>query len=153
MKSLFSAGAAAVAALVLAGCSYVNPITTQQNYAPSDGTQLVAEEFTAFNLIVVSEGVGQPATLVGSLHNELDEDVQLEISFDAETATPVTVPARSVVNLTPLDGLEVTGTTPALAGLFADVGIAAGTSGFYTVRVPILDGTLPEYQAVIDAIG
>lgn len=153
MKSLVSAGAAAVATLVLAGCSYVNPITTQDNYAASDGTQLIVDEFQAMNLIVVSEGEGEPGVLTGRLYNESDEELEVEISFDAATATTVVVPPRSAVNLTPLDGVEVTGTAPVVAGLLADVGFATAPNGFYTARVPVMDGTLPEYQDIVDAIG
>lgn len=153
MKSLVPAGAAAVAVLALAGCSYVNPITTNENYAASDGIQLLADEFQAVNLMVVTEGEGEPATLLGTLYNPSAEDLEVEVSFDAETATTVTVPARSSVQLTPLDGVEVPGTAPAMPGLLATVGFAASASAYYQVQAPVLDGTLTEYQAVLDAIG
>ncbi|MFW7413817.1 hypothetical protein [Demequina sp. SO4-18] len=153
MKSLVTAGAAAVAALVLAGCSYVNPITTQQNYAASDGVQMVGGEFDALNLMVVASDIGEPAVLVGTLYNGSDADLEIDLSFDAETSTSVSVPAGSSVQLTPLDGVEVPGTSPVLPGLLAEVGIATGANGFYTIQVPVMDGTLPEYQPTIDALG
>ena len=153
MKSLVSAGAAAAVALVLAGCSYVNPITTQQNYSASDGTQLVADDFEAFNLIVVSSGVGEPAALIGTVYNSSGEDLEVEISFDAETATSVSVPAGATVQLTPLDGVEVPGTSPVMPGLLAEVGFATGANAFHTIQAPVMDGTLAEYQSVLDAIG
>lgn len=153
MKSLVSAGAVVAAALALAGCSYVNPITTQDNYAASDGTQLLTEDFEALNLIVVSAGEGEPGALIGRVYNDTDEEIEFEISFDAETATTVPVPARSSVELTPLDGVEVPGTSPVMAGLLAEVGFATGANGFHTVLVPVMDGTLAEYQPLVDALG
>ncbi|MFN3865620.1 MAG: hypothetical protein ACK4MD_02780 [Demequina sp.] len=153
MKSLVPAGAIAVAALVLAGCSYVNPITTQQNYAASDGVQMIGGDFDALNLMVITAGQGEPAVLLGALHNPSADDIEVEISFDAQTATSVSVPGGSTVQLTPLDGVEVTGTAPVMPGLLVEVGFATGANGFFTTEVPVLDGTLSEYQPVLDAIG
>ncbi|MFW2512280.1 hypothetical protein ACNI3K_00705 [Demequina sp. SO4-13] len=152
MKSIVSAGTAAVAALVLAGCSYVNPITTQQNYSASDGVQLIADDFEAFNLIVVSTGEGEPGALIGRVYNDTDEEMEFEISFDAETSTTVPVPARSSVELTPLDGVEVPGTSPVMPGLLTEVGFATGANAFYTVQAPVMDGTLSEYQPIVEAL-
>lgn len=153
MKSLATAAALGLAALVLAGCSYVNPIVTQKSYAASDGAQLVVDEFDAVHLMVVTSGQGEPAALVGTLFNSSSEDIDIEISFDAMTATQLTVPARSSVQLSPVDGVEVLGTSPVLPGLLAQVGFASGGTGFYQVQAPVMDATLPEYRELVASLG
>ena len=152
MKSL-AAVTVAVAAVVLAGCSYVNPITTQEYYAASDGVHLNIDDIEAQNLIVFTNGEGEPAALVGVLVNRGIEDVQLRVTFDGETLTEVSSPAGSIVNLSPLDGVEVPGTSPVFPGQVTDVGFSTDTEGYFTQTIPVMDGTLPQYTAIVDAIG
>lgn len=152
MKSLVIASAA-VAAVALAGCSYVNPITTQEYYAASDGIHLEVDDVEAQNLIVFTTGAGEPGILTGSLVNRGYEDVSLEIYFDAENRVPVTVPARGSVVMSPIDGIEVTGTSPVLPGQTTTVNVATDASGYFSVVAPVLDGTLPAYADLVDAIG
>ncbi|GIG53723.1 hypothetical protein [Demequina activiva] len=155
MKSPVAAGAAvALAAVALAGCSYVNPITTQENYAASDGTQLQIGEVEALNLIVVSPGAGEPGTLIGTLHNSADEDIDVQVTFDGETATTVTVPAGMNQQMGPGDdATEVPGTTEVLPGLLTEVTFTSQVDGTFTVAVPVMDGTLAEYEDVLEEIG
>ena len=146
--------AASLAAVALAGCSYVNPITTHENYAASDGTQLVVGDVSALNLIVIAEDEGSPATLVGTVVNDSDADVDLDISIDGENTTTLTVEADSSVKLGPLDDeTEVSGTAVAAPGFIANVAFIANTTDVESVEVPILDGTLPEYADLVAAIG
>ena len=152
MKSL-AAATAAVAVVALAGCSYVNPITTQESYAASDGVHLNIDDVEAQNLIVFTSGEGEPAALVGVLVNRGTEDVQLRVTFDGETATEVSSPAGSVVNLSPVDGIEVPGTSPVFPGQLTEVGFATDSEGYFAYDIPVMDGTLPQYTAIVDAIG
>lgn len=154
MKSSVAAGAAAsLAALALAGCSYVNPITTHENYAASDGTQLIVGDVEALNLIVITTGVGEPATLVGAVQNDSAEDIDLQISFDGETTSQLTVPAQDQVRLGPDADATVSGTAPVQPGLLAEVTLVSEVEGAYTIDVPVMDGTLPEYAPIVEQIG
>ncbi|MFV0633716.1 hypothetical protein [Demequina sp.] len=155
MKPSIAAGAVAtLAALALTGCSYVNPITTKDNYAASDGVQAVTGEIEALNLLIIAEGADQPATLIGTLYNSSAEDIEVQISFDGATNTTVTVPARGDSRLGPDgDATEVAGTATVMPGLIAPTVLVTQEEGPITAQVPVMDGTLPEYQAVIDAIG
>ncbi|WP_084104855.1 hypothetical protein [Demequina sp. NBRC 110056] len=155
MKPSIAAGAAAsLAALALAGCSYVNPITTKENYAASDGSQLIVGEVEALNLIVVTEAEGSPATLIGTLYNGSSEDITVDVTFDGATSTSVDVPSMGSTRLGPDgDATEVSGTAPAAPGLLAETSFVSATEGAYSVEVPVMDATLPEYQSVVDAIG
>lgn len=152
MKSL-AAVTVAVAAVALAGCSYVNPITTQEYYAASDGVHLNIDDIEAQNLIVFTNGQGEPAALVGVLVNRGTEDVQLRVTFDGDTATEVSSPAGSIVNLSPLDGVVVPGTSPVFPGQLTEVGFATDSDGYFAYNIPVMDATLPHYAAIVDAIG
>ncbi|WP_062077871.1 hypothetical protein [Demequina globuliformis] len=145
---------ATVAVAALAGCSYVNPITTHKNYAASDGTQLVMGEVEALNLLVITEAVDSPATMIGTLYNGGDEDANLQITFDNATVTDVMVPAGATVKLGPeADDTEVSGTSPVQPGLLATGSFAEGDVNRYSTIIPVMDGTLPEYEGIVDAIG
>ncbi|WP_061961587.1 hypothetical protein [Demequina flava] len=146
--------AASVAAIALAGCSYVNPITTQENYAASDGTQLIVGDVEALNLIVITEALDSPATLIGTLHNGSAEDAVVTVTFDAMTTTDVEVPAGESVKLGPEEGdVEVSGTSTVQPGLVVETVFQDQGAGTYITDVPVLDGTLPEYTHLIDEIG
>lgn len=155
MKSPVAAGAAvALAAVALAGCSYVNPITTKENYAASDGTQVQIGDVEGLNLIVVSSGMGEPATLIGALHNSSSEDIEVQVTFDGETATAVTVPAGEDAMMSPMEGdTEVPGTALVQPGLLTEATFVSDVAGAFTVEVPVMDGTLPEYADVLAEIG
>ncbi|WP_062071417.1 hypothetical protein [Demequina sediminicola] len=149
-----SIAAAALAAAALTGCSYVNPITTQQNYSASDGSQLFVEDVSALNLIVLTEAVDSPATLIGTIVNDSDEDVEFTITFDGTTATPVAIDAGESIKLGPEDGdVEVSGTSTVQPGLVVDVLFQETGSKTYAVSAPVLDGTLPEYTDIVAEIG
>lgn len=146
--------AASLAAVALAGCSYVNPITTHKNYAASDGTQLVVGDVSALNLIVLAEDVDSPATLIGTLVNDSSEAVTVDISLDGESATNVMLDAGETVKLGPTDGdTEVSGTAVAAPGFVAPVSFTAPSGEVQAVEVPVLDGTLPEYTDLVAEIG
>lgn len=153
MKKSLAAAAAALAVVTLAGCSYVNPITTQEYYAASDGVHLNIDDVEAQNLILFTSGAGEPAVLVGTLVNRGTEDVELRVSFDGQTATTVPAPAGTSVVLSPIDGVEVPGVSPVLPGQVTDVGFANDSDGYFTLSIPVMDGTLPQYTAIVDAIG
>lgn len=152
MKS-FAAATAALAVVALAGCSYVNPITTQEYYAASDGVHLNIDDIEAQNLILFSAGQGEPGALVGTLVNRGSDDVELFVSFDGETVTSVSAPAGTAVALSPVDGIEVGGVSPVIPGQTTTVRVATDYEGAFSTTIPVLDGTLPQYTAIVDAIG
>lgn len=151
MKSL-AAVTVAVAAVALAGCSYVNPITTQEYYSASDGVHLSIDDIEAQNLIVFTNGQGEPAALVGVIVNRGTQDVELLVRFDGDTTTQVSSPAGSVVHLSPIDGVEVPGTSPVFPGQLTTVEFATDSEGNFAYDIPVMDGTLPQYTAIVDAI-
>lgn len=146
--------AVAAVALATAGCSAVNPITTQEPYDASDGISVEIGEIKGLNIMVVTEAEGSPAVLLGSLNNPTDEDVTVAISLDGESGTDVDVPAGSTVKLGgESEEAHVTGTSTAAPGLFAEVLFVTEAYGQLSAEAPVMDGTLPEYQLELDALG
>jgi len=151
---LVRAAAVALAALALAGCSAMNPITTQNHYAPSDGVQVqIGDDAKALNLLVVTTAKDAPAVLTGSLYNGGTEDLKITLSIDGTIVDTVPVPANSTVRLGTAEGQTlVQGASPAAPGGLAGVWIGTLELGTPQVQVPIVDGTLEEYAGIIDSI-
>jgi len=93
--------AAAAAGLVLSGCSFSSPDTSLQPYAPADGLQTEMGDVLVRNMLVVSEGGGEPGLLVGALVNRGQEDTIVQVEV-ADTSAEIVVPAGVSVVL----GLE-----------------------------------------------
>lgn len=144
---------AVIAAVAVAGCSYVNPITTQENYAAGDGLQVEVGDVRGLNLMVISPGAGEQAVLVGTLVNNGIDDAVVSIALDAATVTDVPVAAGTHVFLGPEAGqLLVTGQPEAQPGLLARVTFATDAQGTVTRELQVFDGTLPEYAGLVDGI-
>ncbi|MDN4477489.1 hypothetical protein QQX10_08275 [Demequina sp. SYSU T00039] len=153
MKIPAGIAAAAVVSAVLAGCSAVNPITTQMQYDASDGISLEIGDVTAYNLLVLTPGEGETGVLIGTLENAGTEDVAVSASIDGTAITTVDVPAGATVKLGGDDGeTAVTGTVPVLPGLLTEVVFQTDAEGQVAEDVPVLDGTLPEYDHELSKI-
>jgi len=155
--------------LVVAGCSATNPIQTEDQYDPSDGVSITLGDVRALNLLVVTAGEGEPGVLHGALTNQGDDDASVTVTFQtsgddataAPTADPTTVavPAGATVLLSGADGaqdgdrtvaVDIT-STPAAPGDVTTIGLTSDLAGSEQLQVPVLDGTLPQYEALLPA--
>jgi len=153
LKTLARIAAVAVAAVALAACSAINPITTQMDYQASDGVSVKVGDTKGINLLVVTTAKDAPSVLTGALHNSGAEDAVITLSIDGEIAVNVTVPAGATVKLGTAEGQElVQGKSPAAPGGLAAVWFATEADGAEQHNVPVVDGTLAEYQTVVDSI-
>lgn len=154
--SLRTGVAAALAAgLLLTGCSATNPIETSKDYDASDGVGVTIGELRALNLLVLTEGAGEPGVLHGAVVNDGAEDVTLTITIggagvtEGADAATVEVPAGETVLLTDAEGadtaLVAVAATPAAPGDLVEVALTSDVAGSASLRVPVLDGTLPGY--------
>ena len=84
--------AAASAGLLLPGCSFLSPDTSLKPFAPADGLQAELGDVLVRNMLVVSEGDGEPGLLVGALVNRGEEDTTVSLEV-GETAVDIDVPA------------------------------------------------------------
>lgn len=146
--------AVAIAAVALAACSAINPITSQNKYQASDGVTVpIGDTARGINLLVVTAGVGEPAVLTGSIRNDAAAQLDLTVSIDGSTTSQVTVPGQSTVQLGTKDGQSlVIGTAPVAPGLIAQVWFTTMDTGAFQAPVPVVDGTLDPYQDIVDSI-
>lgn len=138
---------AVVLAAVLSGCSVTNQITTEEQYAASDGVRATLGDVTAENLLLIAEAADAPGALQGAFTNRGDEAVTVEVATTG-SAERVRVAAGETVLLGGQDGEEVVLDTPAPPGATTEVTLSTGAGGTETVQVPVLDGTLPEYEGL-----
>lgn len=143
----------AAATLALSGCSATNPITTQDEYAASDGVRATIGEIRADNLLLLSAGQGEPGVLHGGLVNDGVEDERVTLTFEGAEPIVVEVPGGATVLL---DGTDEDGhadvRVEALDGVPGGVvplTLETATWGSVSLDVPVLDGTLPEYATLV----
>lgn len=148
-------GLALVAVLALSGCSLAASITTSEPYAPSDGVRAEVGGVLAQNLLIITPAEGEEAVLVGSLTNTNSGRVAVELARDNGEGESVSlrVDGNSTerIGVAPGRTLVVAASQVAPGGL-ADVRISIYDGDSVTVAVPVVDGTLPEYQGVLDAL-
>lgn len=150
-RPFLAVGALGVAvALSISGCALTSQVTTGKPYAASDGIGGTVDGVVAQNLLLISSGEGEKAALVGSLYNETDADVTVELTVEEDAAT-FTIPARSTVKMGLADGDEELVTTSTVApGLTSHIAISVDKGASRTKPLPVLDGTLPEYSGILD---
>ncbi|MFC8599475.1 MULTISPECIES: hypothetical protein [unclassified Isoptericola] len=135
-------------ALLLAACS---PTITTKPYAPSDGVRVnLTDQVRGINLMVVSEGEGEPGNLLGAVANDSAEDVDVVLTAEGADPLSVTVPAGGTIYLNAdQEGAQVE--DPQIAAVAAQPGgdLDATLSGAGVDQdffLPVMDGTLPEYK-------
>ena len=146
-RTIALAAVSATGALLLAGCA---PSTTTLNYDPSDGTgvriqSVDGDELRGINLLLVSAAEGEPGNLLGALTNETQEDATFTLEHPDGAPVSLEVPAGGTVYLGTATGETVQfDTVSAPPGSYVDATLsAAGQTEEF--KLPILDGTLPEY--------
>ncbi len=146
------AAVALAAVASLAACSGGSPLTALKPYAASDGLQVTAGDVRGLNLILLTRGAGEPAALTGTLDNSGTASQTATVVIGGESFA-VAVPAGSSVRLGFADGDTpiVASSAPEAPGLIATVDLTVGGASA-EAPVPVLDGTLPEYAAVLGAL-
>lgn len=140
------------AMLSLSSCSLTASITTSNQYDPSDGTGTVVGDVRAQNLLLVTTGEGQPAALVGYLYNNDDAAASVDVTVGTTVETYTIAPMGSV-QLGLNEGSEAFITTsPANPGLLGSYTVTVAGTAAATGTLPIVDGTLPEYQPVLEGL-
>ena len=144
-----------VVALALSGCSLAAKITTSKPYSPSDGVRAEVGPVLAQNLLIITPAEGDEAVLVGSLTNTSDARVGVVLARANGEGQDVTVLVEGHdterIGVAPGRTLVVAASQVAPGGL-SEVKLSVTGGESVTVSVPVVDGTLPEYQAVLDAL-
>ena len=151
-----AAGLALAAALALGGCSATNDMTTIADYDASDGAGTTLGDLRIGNLLVLSAAQGEPGVVAGSLSNRGSDTEQVTLAVDGGEPVELEVPAGGTVLMGAPDAparygtadVEVAAVASPPGGLVA-VTITTGSAGSIEISVPVLDGTLPEYEDLV----
>lgn len=146
----------ALAAAVLTGstgCTLGAEIATMKEYDPSDGVGADIGDIALRNILLISNEAGE-ANLVMTVVNTSGENVILNVQFD-DGSSRTTVPLRIAVfpELTRIGddssvGIVMSGPDLVLGGLYP-VYFEYGNVPGELVYVPVLDGTLAEYELLV----
>jgi hypothetical protein len=151
----FFASLALAAAVVTgsAGCTLNAEIANLQPYDPSDGVSADVGDLALRNILLIKNDQGD-ANLVMTVVNNSGEDVSLNVQFDGDAARTTEslvisgFPARTRIGDVPEDGIVLRGPELVLGGLFP-LYFEYGTFPGELVLVPVLDGSLAEYELLV----
>lgn len=135
------------------GCTLSADIATMKDYDPSDGAGADLGGIALRNILLISNDDGE-ANLVMTVVNASGEDVTLNVQFDdgsARITEPLALPAvpeRTRVGDNPSAGIVMSGPELVVGGAFP-VYFEYGNFPGELVYVPVLDGTLPEYELLV----
>jgi len=143
----------ATLALSTSACSFSGDVTSLKPYAPSDGQQVDLENIKARNFMYLVSESGQ-GFLIGSLVSSASEPKVVKIQYvdpNSQAKTDYFVEIASGAKLdfgyngNPAISMPV-GEVPGQTALFYFLESDTISDG---VQVPVLDGTLPEYKALL----
>jgi hypothetical protein len=141
------AGAAALTLLASTGCGAINEQATTKAYSASDGIVANVGPIGLRNVMVVAESEDSAGRLLGTVVNTSDSPVQLSLTGSGSTAT-VTVPADGQIRFEDEANKTTVDRPGAAPGALANVTVRVNNESA-DVRVPVLDGTLPEYSSYV----
>ncbi|MDI2098745.1 hypothetical protein [Ruicaihuangia caeni] len=149
-RAAASIAAAGVLAIGLSGCGFLTPQATTKNYSASDGVNGTVGDVRLLNILALSSD-GTDLALVGSVYN--DGDSAVTVRFQAVDAPAVTESVRVEPGQSVRLGIDE---TLVMSGVDAELGSIVPIYAQYgskesgsELQVPLLDGSLPEYEAFL----
>lgn len=138
--------------LLTAGCGYITPQQTNHQYSASDGIRADLGPLKLRNILIVSSGDDQPGRVIGAVYNSSSQDVKLTMKGAEGSQTEVSVKANSSTLLNDTTDEAILSTSGGKPGSLVDIQVSEdGTNVSSTVKVPVLDATLPEYKEYLPA--
>ncbi|HEX6955041.1 MAG TPA: DNA modification methylase, partial [Agromyces sp.] len=130
------------------GCAMITYQATTEKYDPSDGVSADLGSLAIRNMLVVSED-GEEGNMILSVTNTSEEDATLELQVAGET---VEVDVEAGQTVSPGAGDEepvLIERLDAEVGGLVPVFLATEGAEGREIGVPVLDGRLPEYEALV----
>lgn len=151
-KLAMAAAALSVGLLALTGCGYVNAQQTSHQYAASDGTRSDVGPVQLRNMLIVSTGENEPGRVIGAVYNSSSKDVKVTLKGAEGSQTEVSVKKNSYTLLNDSTDAATLSTAGGKPGTLVDVQVTEdGTNVNKTVKLPVVDGTLKEYEKYLPA--
>lgn len=155
MKSRLAASIALAAALLVAttGCTFGANIATQKDYDPSDGVGAEVGELAIRNALLIGE-TGDELNLVMTIASSADVDRRLTVQWEADGERVTEAVVVAAGDRTRVGGpddetqIVIAGSGGEIGGLVPVFFAYSGAEGV-EVLVPVLDGSLPEYELYI----
>ena len=155
MRRRFFAPLALAAAVITgaSGCTLSAEIANLQPYDPSDGVSADVGDLALRNILLIKNDQGD-ANLVMTVVNNSGENVSLNVQFDGvgsrttESLAIADFPARTRIGDVPEDGIIMRSPDLEMGGLFP-VYFEYGAYPGELVLVPVLDGSLAEYELLV----
>ena len=146
-------GLSSLVVALLAGCTFTAEIANLEPYDPSDGVGTTLEDVAIRNVLLVTSDGGE-ANLVMTVVNSSGEDTELEVQFgegDARQTATLVLPALPELTQvgTSLDNQLIVEDENLIAGALFPVYFQHGDAQGEQLNVPVLDGTLPEYELLV----
>jgi hypothetical protein len=135
------------------GCTLNAEIATMKDYDPSDGVGTEVGDLALRNIMLIINDAGD-ANLVMTVVNTSGEDVSLGVQYtDGSQQTNETldisgIPALTRIGDNPAEGIVLSGSEVVPGGL-APVYFQYADHPGELVMVPVLDGTLAEYELLV----
>jgi len=146
-------GISSLAAVLLSGCTFTAEIANLEPYDPSDGVGATLDDVAIRNAMLITSDGGE-ANLVMTVVNESGEETELVVQFgegDGRQTATLVLPAQPELTQvgTSLDNQLVVEDADLIAGALYPVYFQHGTVQGEQLNVPVLDGTLPEYELLV----
>ena len=156
VRRIIIALAATAMTLGLSACSLSGNVASLDPYSPSDGQQIDLESVKARNLIYLVGDSGR-GFLIGSLVSTSTTDMQVKLQYvdpatDERTDYFFDVPAGSKVDFGYNGNPAVELPVVELPGQTAKFYLLESESISGVIQVPVLDGTLAEYQMLLEQL-
>jgi hypothetical protein len=137
----------AVAALAfgVTSCGAINQQSTTDQYNASDGIHVDVANAEVRNLMFVANTDDSKARLIGSVVNDSDSAVSVQIKAGSAAAVSIDVPANQVVKLEDDKNEKVISSLGVKPGEHAETTFTAAGENV-NFSVPVVDGTLAEYR-------
>lgn len=152
--------AVAIAAGVLVsatGCSFNPNPETLQSYAPSDGSGLdiypakYNERIAIRNVFILTDGTN--SELYGSIVNSGLKTQNLTLQSTSGKSDKISIKSGEHLALGTADGFKTSLELSTKAGDLVDFKVTAdGGSTWYTLSVPVLDGTISYYKDLVSQL-
>ena len=135
------------------GCTLNAEIATMKDYDPSDGVGTEVGELALRNIMLIINSAGD-ANLVMTVVNTGGEDISLRVQYTDgarqanETLGIPGIPALTRIGDDPAEGIVLSGSEVVPGGL-APIYFQYADNPGELVMVPVLDGTLAEYELLV----